>query len=93
MPGSYFLACQTLTMFRSGVLLEIGLMFANVGISCPCEFAQTPTYGDCEGVMAYHIRNGHYGETSLDGLNVLAPNVLQGQYLGRKYKSNYCFLF
>jgi hypothetical protein len=44
----------------------------NCSIPCPCEFAQTPTYGDCEGVMAYHIRNGHYGETSLDGLNVLA---------------------
>jgi hypothetical protein len=44
----------------------------NCSIPCPCEFAQTPTYGDCERVMAYHIRNGHYGETSLDGLNVLA---------------------
>jgi hypothetical protein len=39
-------------------------------IPCPCTFAQTPTYGDCEGVMAYHIK-GQYGETSLDGLNVL----------------------
>ena len=47
-------------------------------IPCPCEFAQTPTYGDCDGAMAYHIRNGHYGETSLDGLERVSANVLQG---------------
>ena len=40
-------------------------------IPCPCEFAQAPTYGDCDGVLAYHIRNGHYGEAALDGLNAL----------------------
>ncbi|HZA64995.1 MAG TPA: DUF1326 domain-containing protein [Nitrososphaeraceae archaeon] len=47
-------------------------------IPCPCEFAQAPTYGDCDGVMAYHIRNGHYGETSLDDLNVLALIYFKG---------------
>jgi hypothetical protein len=41
-------------------------------IPCPCEFAQTPTYGDCEGILAYNIKIGNYGKTSLDGLNVLA---------------------
>jgi hypothetical protein len=40
-------------------------------VPCPCTFAQAPSYGDCEGVLAYHIKNGHYGETPLDGLNVL----------------------
>jgi hypothetical protein len=25
-------------------------------IPCPCEFAQAPTYGDCEVVLAYHIK-------------------------------------
>jgi hypothetical protein len=47
-------------------------------IPCPCVFAQAPTYGDCDGVMAYHIRNGHYGETPLDGLNVLALDSFKG---------------
>jgi hypothetical protein len=47
-------------------------------IMCPCEFAKAPTYGDCEGVLAYHIRNGHYGETPLDGLNVLALDSFKG---------------
>jgi hypothetical protein len=41
-------------------------------IPCPCEFAQAPTYGDCDGVLAYHIKKGQYGEVSLDGLNMLA---------------------
>jgi hypothetical protein len=47
-------------------------------IPCPCIFAQTPSYGDCDGVMAYHIRNGHYGETPLDSLNVLALDSFKG---------------
>jgi hypothetical protein len=40
-------------------------------IPCPCIFAQPPSYGDCDGVLAYHINNGNYGEISLNGLNVL----------------------
>ena len=26
---------------------------------CPCIFAQAPTYGDCNGVLAYHIKKGN----------------------------------
>ena len=40
-------------------------------VPCPCEFAQAPTYGDCDGVLAYHIREGSYGGVRLDGLNVV----------------------
>ena len=47
-------------------------------LPCPCEFAQAPTYGDCEGVLAYHIRQGHYGDIRLDGLNL----VLVGRFAG-----------
>ena len=47
-------------------------------IPCPCTFAQTPSYGDCEGVMAYHINKGQYGKTSLDGLNVLILDYFKG---------------
>ena len=47
-------------------------------IPCPCEFAQAPTYGDCEGVLAYHIRKGYYGDTTLDGLNALALGSFKG---------------
>jgi hypothetical protein len=47
-------------------------------IPCPCEFAQTPTYGDCDGVLAYHIKKGQYGEVPLDGLNVLGLAYFKG---------------
>ncbi len=41
-------------------------------IACPCEFAQTPTGGKCQGVLAYKINEGSYGDTDLAGLNVVA---------------------
>ncbi len=47
-------------------------------IACPCEFAQAPTYGDCEGILAYNIKEGSYGETPLDGLNVLLLSYFKG---------------
>jgi hypothetical protein len=47
-------------------------------IPCPCEFAQTPTYEDCDGIMAYNIKKGSYDETPLDGLNVLALVSFKG---------------
>jgi hypothetical protein len=45
---------------------------------CPCEFAQAPTYGDCDGVIAWHIQKGQYDETSLDGLNILGLGSFTG---------------
>ena len=45
---------------------------------CPCEFAQTPTYGECEGILAYNIKKGNYGETSLDDLNVILLTSFEG---------------
>jgi hypothetical protein len=45
---------------------------------CPCEFAQAPTYGDCDGILTWHIQKGQYGETSLDGLNVLGLGSFTG---------------
>lgn len=40
-------------------------------IPCPCTFAQAPSSGDCDGVLAYHIRKGRYGSVSLDNLSLL----------------------
>ena len=60
-------------------------------IPCPCEFAQTPTYGDCDGVLAYHIKKGQYGEVSLDGLNVLALAYFKGIF-GRRGRQKLLFL-
>ena len=47
-------------------------------IPCPCIFAQTPTYGDCDGVLVYHIKKGQYGEIPLNGLNILALSYFKG---------------
>ncbi len=47
-------------------------------IPCPCTFAQPPTYGDCQAVLAYHIREGHYGDVPLDGLNLVAVATFEG---------------
>ena len=62
-------------------------------IPCPCIFAQTPTNGECEGVLAYHIRNGHYGEISLDGLNVLGLSYFKGNIWEGETKLDGAFFF
>jgi hypothetical protein len=48
------------------------------GIPCPCTFAEAPTYGDCDGVLAWHIREGRYGEVALDGLNLVGLTHFEG---------------
>jgi hypothetical protein len=47
-------------------------------VPCPCSFAQAPTFGDCEGILAWHIREGHYGDVPVDGLNVVALGSFEG---------------
>jgi hypothetical protein len=47
-------------------------------IACPCEFAQPPTNNRCEGVLAYHIREGAYGDVRLDGLNIIGVGCFEG---------------
>jgi hypothetical protein len=47
-------------------------------IPCPCEFAQAPTDNYCEGVLAWHIREGHYGDVRLDGLNLIGVGAFEG---------------
>lgn len=47
-------------------------------IPCPCTFAQAPSEGDCEGILAWHVREGRYGDVPLDGLNVVALGAFEG---------------
>ena len=47
-------------------------------IPCPCTFAQAPSSGDCEGILAWHIREGSYGDVQLDGLNVIGIGGFEG---------------
>jgi hypothetical protein len=62
-------------------------------VPCPCTFAQTPTYVDCDAVLAYHIKNGIYGQTQLDGLNVLILSYYNGNIWDGKTKATVSIFF
>jgi hypothetical protein len=40
----------------------------NCAWGCPCQFEALPTYGRCESLAVFGIREGHFGETPLDGV-------------------------
>jgi hypothetical protein len=58
----------------------------NCSIPCPCTFAQPPTTGDCEGILAWHIREGNFGDVSLNDLNVMAVGAFSGNIWEGKSK-------
>lgn len=43
----------------------------NCSVPCPCIFKSPPTDGTCTVMIGWHIDRGRYGETALDGLNVV----------------------
>ena len=62
-------------------------------IPCPCEFAQAPTDNWCQGVLAWHIREGHYGDVSLDGLSVIAVAEFEGNLWAGETKATMGLFF
>lgn len=44
----------------------------NCNYGCPCQFNALPTHGNCQGVGAYDIDQGHFGDVRLDGLQAAA---------------------
>ena len=48
-----------------------GAEFANCNCNwgCPCQFGAPTTHGHCEAIVGGHIEEGHFNETSLDGLD------------------------
>lgn len=42
----------------------------NCDYGCPCEFSAPPTMGFCEGMGAWKIRKGMFGQVPLDGLGL-----------------------
>jgi len=44
------------------------LQACNCDYGCPCEFAAPPTRGSCEGMGAWRINQGKFGDVKLDGL-------------------------
>ncbi len=61
-------------------------------IPCPCSFAQPPTFGDCDGILAWHIREGQYGDVRLDDLNVLMLGSFVGNVWG-EHSDAYAAIF
>jgi hypothetical protein len=47
-------------------------------VPCGCTFAQAPDEDQCDGILAWHIREGNYGDVTLDDLNVVAVGSFVG---------------
>ena len=43
----------------------------NCDFGCACNFSGLPNFGNCEALVGYHIRNGHFGDVSLDNLDFI----------------------
>jgi hypothetical protein len=41
----------------------------NCAWACGCQFSGLPTSGQCEALIAFRVREGHFGKTSLDGVS------------------------
>ena len=46
------------------------LEYCSCDWGCPCESNSPPSRGHCDGVVAMHIDEGHYGDIKLDGITV-----------------------
>ena len=44
------------------------LVTCNCAYGCPCQFNALPTRGNCEALASFEIKEGHFGDTRLDGL-------------------------
>src|SRR4051794_11660225 len=47
-------------------------------VPCGCTFAQAPDEGQCDGILAWHINEGSYGDVTLDDLSVVAIGTFEG---------------
>jgi hypothetical protein len=66
--------------------------FCKCSVPCPCSWGQAPTEGDCDGVIGYRIREGNYGDVTLDGLNVAGLGHFEGNIWDEGTKMNAGFI-
>lgn len=60
----------------------------NCDTVCPCVFLGNPDQGECDVTIAWHIDKGHFDDTFLDGLNVVAVFHTPGNmFTGPKWKA------
>ena len=50
----------------------------NCAWGCPCQFNALPTEGNCRGMAAMRIDEGHFGDVTLDGLNWISMYAWPG---------------
>lgn len=58
----------------------------NCDSACPCVFLSPPTDGGCTVVIAWHIEQGNFAGTSLDGLNAVLAVHAPGHMLKTKWE-------
>lgn len=58
----------------------------NCEAACPCIFTSPPTEGECTALVAWHIDDGRYADTVLDGLNVALAVHAPGTMVATKWK-------
>lgn len=66
----------------SGTYFEV----CDCQVACPCVFLGPPTSGECTVVVAWHIDEGGFGETKLDGLNAVLAIHSPGHMLKTKWQ-------
>jgi hypothetical protein len=47
-------------------------------VPCACTFAQAPDEDECDGILAWHIREGNFGDVTLDDLSIVAVGSFEG---------------
>ncbi len=62
----------------------------NCEVACPCAFGSEPTEGVCNAIVAWHIKQGRFGDVALDGLNVAflvdaIGNMAEGKWKAAAY--------
>ena len=65
---------ETTRWFAKGDWFDV----CSCDVPCPCTFAQAPSRDPCEGILAWHINEGKYGDVVLDGLNVIGVSSFSG---------------
>lgn len=58
----------------------------NCEAACPCVFTSPPTDGDCKALIGWHIDQGMFAGTALDGLNAALFAYAPGHMLETKWK-------
>ena len=72
----------TATSWRmQGDILEA----CSCNVTCPCNFGGDPTQVPCDAILAFRIQEGNYGNTQLNGLNMvlyvrIPGNLFQGSW-------------